>query len=226
MSGVPLLNSCAEEGATVLLMARDQEALKYVEDEIKDKEGLAAFYAVDVTVEEQVVNAIQSIIDEYKSIDILINNAGRGSWGSIVDTPVDTWTSVMDVNMKSTFMMCKYVLPHMYEENEGHIVNISSEQVFHPIGNAAAYCSSKAAMEAFTKSLYFKAKPHSVKATSVAPSTVDTEFRDHMTSRKPFSQNEKDKMLKPKNVADAVVGVLNSSPTSVPSSLVLEMHQQ
>jgi len=50
--------------------------------------------------------------------------------GSIVDTLVDTWTSVMDVNMKSTFMMCKYVLPHMYEVNEGHVVIISSNQAF------------------------------------------------------------------------------------------------
>lgn len=54
-------------------------------------------------------------------------------------------------------------------------------------------------MEAFTKSLFFEAKPHNVKATSVAPSTVDNEFRDHMTNKKPFSQDEKDKILTPKH---------------------------
>lgn len=218
--------ACAEKGATALLVARDQEALQQVENEITANGGKAASYAIDLTHEEEVVKTIDSIMKKHDSIDVLVNNAGRGSWGSIVDTPVDTWSSVMDVNMKSTFMMCKYVLPHMYERKEGHVVNISSVQAMHPIANSAPYCSSKAAMEAFTKSLYLEAKPYNVKATSIAPSGIDTEFRDHMTNRKPFTQDEKDKMLRPSDVAEAVVGVLQSSPASVPTSLVLETHQQ
>lgn len=215
--------ACAAEGATVYLLARNKDALQEVEKAIKDQGGQAYPYSVDLTDHNQVEKTVSSVVDQCQSIDALINNAGVGHWSDIVETPVETWDNVMNINLRTVFLMCKYVLPHMYKKQFGHVINISSVQAFRGVENLSAYCSSKAALEAFTKCLYLEAKPHGVKVTSVAPSQVNTEFRDHMTNRPPHTEEQKRKMLKPEDVAESVVGMLHTSSTCLPTSLVLEM---
>ena len=79
-----------------------------------------------VSDEESVKNAVQQVLDHYGKIDILLNNAGVAFAGSVEDMTVEQWDMAMDVNVKAVYLMSKYVVPHMKEQNYGRIVNIAS----------------------------------------------------------------------------------------------------
>ncbi|MEH7342434.1 SDR family oxidoreductase [Bacillus sp. JJ1532] len=221
--GKAIALACSSNGATVILAGRDIEKLEEVSQEIKRNGGKAQKLVFDLLDEGSIQKAIATILNQVGNIDVLINNAGLGHWSKIHETSVEVWDQVINVNYRSTFWMCKYLLPHMYENKKGHIINISSVMTSRSMGNFAAYISSKAAVDAFTRCLYAEAKPHNVKVTLLSPSQVDTNFRDQMTERPPMSAGQKEKMLQPSDVADAVLYLLNTSPRAIPVSLNIEM---
>jgi len=215
--------ACAGQGANVILAGRNIERIEEVGQEIQRMGGSAQSFTFDLESEASIQHATQTILNQVGEVDVLINNAGLGHWSKIHDTPVEVWDQVMNVNYRSTFLMCKYLLPHMYEREKGHIINISTVMTSRGVENMSAYVSSKAAVDAFTRCLYTEAKPHNVKVTLLSPSTIDTEFRDQMTERPPMTDSQREKMLQPSDVADAVLYVLNTSPRAHPVSLNIEM---
>jgi short-subunit dehydrogenase len=221
--GAAVSMACAKQGATVILTARNRESLTELENQIKADGGHAVSFPFDQTDEDQLQQNLSSITGRFEKIDAVINNAGAGHWSSITETSLETWDQLMNINVRSVFLICKHILPFMYERKEGHIINISSVMANRGAKNLSVYCASKAALEGFTKSLYVEAKPYNVKITSLLPSQVDTGFRDNMKERRTYTEEEKSEMLKPEDVADSVIWLLNTSPTAFPVSFTLEM---
>ncbi len=138
------------EGANIVLTARTIEDIKKVSREINDGGGKAISIMGNVTEEKDVRNVIKTAIEKFGRVDILVNNAGVGLRKYLVETEMEEFEEVMDVNVKGVFLYMKYIIPEM-EKHKGLIINISSGAGKTGIPTLAAYCASKFAVIGLTE---------------------------------------------------------------------------
>lgn len=129
---------------------------------------------MDVLDNQSVQNAIRSVLSEEKRIDVLVNNAGIGSWGAVEELPMELFKADMDTNYFGTLRCIKAVLPSMRERNAGTIINVSTVagKVFSNFHGT--YCASKAAVEALSESLAQELVPYKIKVALVQPAFIET----------------------------------------------------
>ena len=131
----------------------------------------------DVRVRESVNDSINVLSEEWKKIDVLVNNAGLASGlDPIQDGDVEDWEKMIDTNVKGLLYVSKCVIPLMIERKKGHIVNIGSIAGKEVYANGNVYCASKHAVEALTKSMRIDLLKEGIKVTSISPGLVETEF--------------------------------------------------
>jgi NAD(P)-dependent dehydrogenase (short-subunit alcohol dehydrogenase family) len=132
--------------------------------------------AMDVTDEESMVSGVKRIVAEQGRIDVLVNNAGYGSYGAVEDVPLDEARRQFEVNLFGLARLCQLVLPQMREQGSGRIINISSigARLYEPFG--AWYHATKFAVEGFSSSLRMEVKPFGVHVSCVAPAGIMTEW--------------------------------------------------
>ena len=166
------------EGATVALwdVLDGSETVK----EITQNGGNIFYQKVDVTSQDSVDNAIGEIIEKYEKIEILINNAGIIRDRSFLKMTEEEWDSVINVNLKSLFIVTKSVVPHMKENGYGRIVSASSIN-----GSAGAfgqtnYCATKAGISGFTRALCKEVGKNGITVNAVAPGFVKSVMSDSM----------------------------------------------
>ena len=166
------------EGATVALwdVLDGTETVK----EITQNGGNIFYQKVDVTSQDSVDNAIREIIEKYGKIEILINNAGIIRDRSFLKMTEEEWDSVINVNLKSLFIVTKSVVPHMKENGYGRIVSASSIN-----GSAGAfgqtnYCATKAGISGFTRALCKEVGKNGITVNAVAPGFVKSVMSDSM----------------------------------------------
>ena len=166
------------EGATVALwdVLDGSETVK----EITQNGGNIFYQKVDVTSQDSVDNAIGEIIEKYGKIEILINNAGIIRDRSFLKMTEEEWDSVINVNLKSLFIVTKSVIPHMKENGYGRIVSASSIN-----GSAGAfgqtnYCATKAGISGFTRALCKEVGKNGITVNAVAPGFVKSVMSDSM----------------------------------------------
>lgn len=180
-SGIGRAIAClfAGEGAQVVLTGRREAPLADVAAEIKDKGGTAIYFAADVSDSEQVKKLVLKARETLGQIDILVNNAGLFIPKSVTELSEVEFDEVMAVNLRGTFLCCKYVIPHMLDQGGGNIVNISS--ILGHIGTTkgAAYCASKGGVILLTKSLAHDYGP-GIRANALCPAHVETEMLDEL----------------------------------------------
>jgi NADP-dependent 3-hydroxy acid dehydrogenase YdfG len=174
--------ACAEEfaklGAHLLLIARRKERIDELAKRLQTTHGIRTHtVALDVRRRHDVEAAFASLPDEWKHIDILINNAGlaRGL-AKLHEGSVDDWEEMIDTNNKGLLYVTRAVLPGMVERNKGHIINIGSiagHQTY-PMGNV--YCATKFFVTGLTRSLRMDVLGTAVRVSSVDPGLVETEF--------------------------------------------------
>jgi len=147
-----------------------------VVEEIRQLGRQALGIAADVTSEAAVDKMFTEIFATFPQVDILINNAGGGRGGSRVTTcSTAAWDAVMDKNLKSTFLCCRAVAPHMRERRRGKIINVSSVAGLTPLmPDLAPYAAAKAGIILLTRSLALELAPHGVNVNAIAPSYVAT----------------------------------------------------
>lgn len=131
----------------------------------------------DVREREEVLKSIDGLPDEWKNIDVLINNAGNAHGLDPIHLGnMDDWDAMMDINVKGLLYVTKAITPQMVERKSGHIINISSIAGLEVYPNGNVYCASKHAVDALTKGMRMDLNPFSIKVTSIDPGLVETEF--------------------------------------------------
>jgi NAD(P)-dependent dehydrogenase (short-subunit alcohol dehydrogenase family) len=131
---------------------------------------------LDVTDDEDVERVVSRIVDEHGRIDCLVNNAGYAQFGPVEDVPVDRVHDQFDVNVYGPHRLTRAVLPHMREQEEGTIVNVSSVAGRLAIPGGGVYCASKFALEAMSDALRVEVDDKGVDVVLIEPGPVDTQF--------------------------------------------------
>lgn len=143
----------AKEGAAVVVADINTELGKQVEREIQQAGGRAVFVACDVTRAEDCQRAVQTAVERFGRLDILFNNAGIVRRADVLGMTEAEWDRVMDVNVKSIFLMSKFAVPVMAKQGGGSIVNMGSGWGIKGGRNAVSYCASKGAVVNMTRAM-------------------------------------------------------------------------
>jgi NAD(P)-dependent dehydrogenase (short-subunit alcohol dehydrogenase family) len=181
----------AREGAGLALLDLDAEAGKAAAASLSGEGADARFYQVDVTDESQVEQALADADSAFSGIDILVNSAGIDIVKSIEATSTDDWDRVLDINLKSVFLMTRAVAALMRQNGGGSIVNVASDLAFSCIPNQAAYSASKAGIVAFTRTSGKEFAKDNIRVNCVCPGPVDTPLLDKYFSDCPDTEMAK-----------------------------------
>ena len=143
----------AAEGASVVLGARRAERLETLVDELTANGGKAMAVATDVTYREQVKTLVDTAVQKFGRIDVLLNNAGLMPLAPLERLKVDEWDRMIDVNIKGVLYGIAAALPHMMEQKSGHIINVSSVAGHKVLADGAVYSATKFAVRALSEGL-------------------------------------------------------------------------
>jgi NAD(P)-dependent dehydrogenase (short-subunit alcohol dehydrogenase family) len=181
----------AEEGCSVAIadisMKEANDTLAEVSK--RGREGLSI--RCDVTKGEQVRDTVDKVISKFGKIDILVNNAGAlPPTPPIEDITEEDWDKVLALNLKSDFLFCKFVVPHMKRRKYGKIINLSSIGAINPPAHAIHYNTAKAGVIGFTYDLAFALAPFNIYVNAILPGPIRTSFYDHRIGS--MSEKEKD----------------------------------
>lgn len=164
----------AEEGARLLLVDIQPDALKDTEDKLRSMGAQVASVLADITREDDCARIAAQCVATFGRIDVLHNNVGRSKGDkSTVELGADMWDEIMAMNLKGMFMTCKHVLPQMIAQKEGSIINISSTSSL-SARPTVAYKTSKGAVNTFTQHLAYENAAHGVRANAILPGLIDT----------------------------------------------------
>lgn len=191
----------AKEGAIVFILNRDLEEGEKVAAEIIDLGGKAIFIKTDVGVTAEVKAAVQTALDNYGRIDIVINNAAKMTFKPITEITETEWDEVMHINLKSAFLFCKYCIPHM---KNGVIINTSSVHAHQTTKAVAPYATSKGAIEAFTRAISLDYPIEKIRINCVAPGAVDTPMLWNNPNVKNGSEKLEGPVGSPEDIAEII----------------------
>jgi len=172
----------AEDGITVAVMdIKGKEALlEAVVKKVEEKGGKASHLIGDISVEEEVKGAVDKVVEEHGSLDIMVANAGILKYGALVDTPLDEWNQVLTVNTTGAMLCFKYAAIQMIKQGRGgRIIGASSAAGKRAIKNIAAYSASKFAVRGLTQSTAQELRPHKITVNSYAPGLIYTPMVSH-----------------------------------------------
>lgn len=165
----------AEEGAKVLAVDRDQERLDETLSLAGDAAASITTCICDVTSAQSVQAMVEACLTTYGVPDVLINNVGGSAAGGPVQLSEEAWDSQIDINLKSVFLTCKYVLPHMVERKSGAIVNVASTSGMRWTGSAqVAYAASKAGVIHLSRVVAVQHAPDGIRVNTVVPGQLHT----------------------------------------------------
>jgi NADP-dependent 3-hydroxy acid dehydrogenase YdfG len=200
----------AKEGANLILCARRSELLTKLTDELmKEYKIKIHFGKVDVRKKNEVDNFVDSLPDEFKQIDILINNAGlsRGL-EKFYEDDFNNWEEMIDTNIKGLLYVTRAVVPGMVKRMNGHIINIGSIAGHEVYSKGGVYCGTKHAVDAITKSLRMDLIDKNIRVSTIDPGLVETNFsniRFHGDEERAKNVYKGMKPLSGKDVADAII---------------------
>jgi NADP-dependent 3-hydroxy acid dehydrogenase YdfG len=166
------------------------------------------FIECDVRYNESVQRAFDQTIYKFdKSVSVLINNAGLGIAANLDEQLVEDWITMFETNVNGIFYCTRLVLPSMKEQEEGHIINISSIAGTTGVEGMSGYCGTKHAVRGISHSLYKEVRNYGVKVTCIYPGSVQTNFFDDFEN---VTSNEN--MMRPEDIASTIVHALESHP--------------
>ncbi|PWW05103.1 NAD(P)-dependent dehydrogenase (short-subunit alcohol dehydrogenase family) [Paenibacillus cellulosilyticus] len=164
----------AREGAKVVATDINEAAVQAVVKEIEAEGGVATAIAHNVASEEQWIGVVAATVEAYGKVDILVNNAGISFAVGMLDTTVEQWDKVMNINLSSVFLGMKHVVPHMQHNKGGSIVNISSIAGITGSQGAGAYTASKGAVRMLSKAAAVDYGKDNIRVNSVHPGFIET----------------------------------------------------
>ncbi|BCB05372.1 3-ketoacyl-ACP reductase [Bacillus sp. KH172YL63] len=198
----------AREGVHVGLIARTESTLEKVAEEAKSLGVNASVAVADISSMEQVDQAIVKLNNELGPADILINNAGIGTYGSFLDIDPEDWKRTFEVNVFGTYYVTRAVLPQLIEKNRGDIINISSSSGLKGTAKSTAYSGSKFAVQGMTEALMQEVRQHNIRVMTLNPSLVATD----LTFGDKLDEADKEKYMQPEDLAEHIVSQLKLHP--------------
>ena len=168
----------AKHNYRLILCGRNQDRLKELKQTLGKQTAITTLQ-FDVRDKEAVFSAIESLPENFRDIDVLINNAGNAhGMSSIQDGDINDWDAMLDINVKGLLYVSRAILPKMIKKNTGFIVNIGSTagKEVYPKGNV--YCASKSAVEAINKGMRMDLNQYNIRVSAIHPGLVETAFSD------------------------------------------------
>lgn len=173
--GEAIAKRFSNEGAIVAICDFDEISGKRVAGEIQNDGMQAEFFSLDVSKETQMRDVLVEIVRRYGKLNIMVNNAGVGKAGTVLEQTEEEWDLMMNVNAKGAFFGCKYAISHMISlEIKGSIINIASVAGMVGVLNRAGYCASKAAIVGLTKSAASDFAEKGIRVNSISPGTIES----------------------------------------------------
>lgn len=212
--GKAIAEALAKEGVQLGLLARTASDLEQLKTELTSTYDIQVFTATaDIGNSEEARQAVASLAASLGRVDILINNAGIGSFGKMVDMDPAEWEQILRVNLMGTYYVTHELLPGMIAQESGDIINIASTAGERGFATGSAYCASKFAVLGMTESLMQEVRKFNIRVTALTPSTVNTPLA--VNAGLPIG--EEDRMMQPEDLAELVVAALK-----LPSRVLLK----
>jgi NAD(P)-dependent dehydrogenase (short-subunit alcohol dehydrogenase family) len=168
----------AGEGGIIAIADVDENAGNKVVQKIKDIGSEAIFVKCDVSKSEQVQRLINVTTQSFGGVDVLYNNAGVVRYGTVVELSEQDWDYQLNINLKASFLTCKYAIPEMIKRGGGTIVNTASAQAFASQETVAAYAASKGAIVSFTNTVALDHAKDNIRCNCIAPGSIQTPMLD------------------------------------------------
>ena len=169
------------QGAIVVLGARRIDRLQTLVNELMAQGGQALAVATDVTQAEEVKHLVDTAVNQFGRIDVLLNNAGLMPSSPLERLKIDDWDRMIDVNIKGVLYGIAAALPHMQRQKSGHVINVSSVAGHKVRAGGAVYAATKHAVRVISEGLRQEVKPFNIRTTIISPGAVATELVDSLT---------------------------------------------
>jgi NADP-dependent 3-hydroxy acid dehydrogenase YdfG len=222
----------SQAGAAVALVARREDRLKALVDEIESSGGKALALPTDISDESEAKATIERAASELGRLDVLVNNAGVMLLGPVVGADTEEWRRMVNLNLLGLFYCTHAALPIMGAQGSGHVVNISSTAGRNAYAGAAVYNATKWGVNGFSEALRQEVLHANVRVSIVEPGAVDTELADHVTN--PLAKEAIERMrtemkspLRAEDIAEAIFyAVSQPNHVNVNEILVRPLEQQ
>jgi NAD(P)-dependent dehydrogenase (short-subunit alcohol dehydrogenase family) len=206
--GFAIAEALLSQGARVMITGRNAADLERAQARFGPR---ALSVSADARRVEEVERAVQATVDGHGGLDVLVNNAGIGIFKNAADMSPAEWQSIIDTNLSGVFYYCHAAIPHLRRRGGGWIVNISSLAGKNPFTGGAAYCASKAGLNAFSEALMQEVRYDNIRVTYVMPGSVATGFSGR------GEPGKADWKIQPEDIGQMVLDLLAMPPRSLPS---------
>lgn len=219
--GAAIADRFAKEGYRLIVTGRRKERLETISERLKHEYQTEVFSLnFDIRSQQEVENAIDSLPEEWKTIDVLVNNAGLAAgMDPIHEAKIDDWERMIDTNVKGLLYISRKIMPQMTQRKQGHIINIGSIAGKQTYPKGHVYCASKHAVDSLSKAMRTDLLPYGIKVTQVRPGFVETEFslvRFKGDEEKASKVYQGYQPLKPEDIAEVAFYV-----TTLPEHVVI-----
>jgi 3-oxoacyl-[acyl-carrier protein] reductase len=202
--GKAIALALAKEGVNVILVSRTQTDIDQLADEASNLGVKSLALAADVSDMNSINSAVEKALAKFKTIDILINNAGIASFGKFMELEPAAWEKIIQVNLMGTYYTTRAILPNMIERQTGDIINISSTAGLNGNALTSAYSSSKFAVLGLTDSLMQEMRKHNIRVSALTPSTVATDLAIDLN----LTDGNPEKVMQPEDIAELLIAQL------------------
>lgn len=192
----------ADAGCRVALVARREDRLESLADELGRDTALPV--PTDVSDADAVDAMVETVVDEFGTIDVLVNNAGVLFGDPVADADAADFDDLLDVNLRGAMYVARAAMPHILDGDTGHVVTVSSMNAEYPAAGASAYTASKYGVNGFTDALRREMADEDVRVTTVMPGPIQSEMKD-------WTDHDL-RPLEPGDVADTVLFAVTRPP--------------
>ena len=214
--GLAIARALVAEGVHVAVTGRSEAHLSAARPHLESA-GVGSVEALQADVRDhgEVERAIRATVARFGGLDILVNNAGVGIFADVAKMTPEQWAEVIDTNLTGVFNACHAAIPHLRRRNGGFIINISSLAGKNSFTGAAAYCASKAGLNAFSESLMQEVRYDNIRVSYIMPGSVATGFSGGDEAK------GAEWKIAPEDVAEVVLDLLHHDRRSLPSRVEL-----